>query len=578
MKYLIEFMESDNIIKTEIFSQLKCTSVEAQVLRMMTKEYLAGSAELGVMEVLIANFGKDNFAYIKEVDKVRDLIDLGWVVLNSLHNIKTSEISSLELMHNTISLSSAYLKLLEEGGLEFILPEKEPYKDHLEYMQDQFFKIELYQKLLQVRQSYDQASPNFKRLKSKLTLMENQITERIKITEEPLKLEVLFEEKIMGEKEQIIFLALLKEEYSATDDNLRDMNTLIDLISFDDYEKIKNREILDETSPLLEQSVIDYDEVITFGGGIGRSFFINDEILQDIIHPKKKKKTQKIKLSNFIKEQEMFEHLDPKTTLEDVVLHPETRKTLDTLLRQMDKNVFGYLKEWGLRDRKAGIKARIIFHGFPGTGKTLTALSLSKSLKRPVISFDCSKILSMYIGESEKNVRKIFDSYQEIVDKTKSEPVLLLNEADQFLSARVAGTGSSADKMHNQMQNIFLEQIERFPGVLIATTNLLENIDTAFSRRFNYKVQFEKPNEAQRVELWKKHLPQKAPYADDIDIEALAVHKLTGGQINLIVENTAYKVAAKDEVIFTQEDFVNEIKIELKGSFGTSEKSMGFLS
>jgi SpoVK/Ycf46/Vps4 family AAA+-type ATPase len=578
MKYLIEFVENENISKTEIFTQLKCTTIEAEILRSMTKEYLSGVAEIGVMDVLISNFGKEKFAYLKEIDRVRDLIDLGWIVLNTLHNIKTSEISSLELLHNSVSLSTAYLKLLEEGGLKFILPERIEYKDHLEYIQDQFFRIELYQKMLLVRQSYDQTSPNFKRLKSKLTLMENQIDERIKITPDPLKLELLFEEKNLNEKEQIIFLALLKEEYSATDDNLRDMNTLIDLISFDDYEKIKNRELLDETAPLLENGVIDYDEVITFGGGIGRSFFINDELLQDIIHPKKKKKVQKVKLSNFIKEQEMFEHLEPKTTLDDVVLHPETRKTLETLLRQMDKNVFGYLKEWGLRDRKAGIKARIIFHGFPGTGKTLTALSLSKSLKRPVISFDCSKILSMYIGESEKNVRKIFDSYQEIVDKTKNEPVLLLNEADQFLSARVSGTGSSADKMHNQMQNIFLEQIERFPGVLIATTNLLENIDTAFSRRFNYKVQFEKPNEAQRVELWKKHLPENAPYADDINIEALATHKLTGGQINLIVENTAYKVAAKEEVLFRQEDFMNEIKIELKGSFGSSEKSMGFLS
>ncbi len=113
----------------------------------------------------------------------------------------------------------------------------------------------------------------------------------------------------------------------------------------------------------------------------------------------------------------------------------------------------------------------------------------------------------MYIGESEKNVRNIFDKYNEIKEQTKTEPILLLNEADQFLSSRSSGTGSSADKMHNQMQNIFLEQIERFDGILIATTNLLENLDKAFSRRFNYKIEFVKPNHEQRVELWKKLIP-----------------------------------------------------------------------
>ena len=137
----------------------------------------------------------------------------------------------------------------------------------------------------------------------------------------------------------------------------------------------------------------------------------------------------------------------------------------------------------------------------------MTAYSLAKSLKRQVLAFDCSKILSMYVGESEKNVRKIFDTFYELSEKTKSEPILLLNEADQFLSARSSGVTSGSEQMHNQMQNIFLEQIENFRGMLIATTNLLENIDKAFSRRFNYKIEFKRPNEAQRIELWEKMLP-----------------------------------------------------------------------
>jgi SpoVK/Ycf46/Vps4 family AAA+-type ATPase len=230
---------------------------------------------------------------------------------------------------------------------------------------------------------------------------------------------------------------------------------------------------------------------------------------------------------------------------------------------------------WGIKDKRKGLDARIIFYGAAGTGKTMTAMSLAKTLKRPILSFDCSKILSMYVGESEKNVRRIFDDFTELSRKAKVDPILLLNEADQFLSSRSEGAGSSADKMHNQMQNIFLEQIEKFEGILIATTNLLGNIDKAFSRRFNYKIEFKKPGKKQRLRLWQFMLPEKADYAEDFDVEKLAKYELTGGQINLIIRNTAYKVAVREESIFTQKDFLEEIEKEMGSSFDGA-KSMGF--
>jgi SpoVK/Ycf46/Vps4 family AAA+-type ATPase len=173
-------------------------------------------------------------------------------------------------------------------------------------------------------------------------------------------------------------------------------------------------------------------------------------------------------------------------------------------------------------------------------------------------------------------VRKIFDTYKDLSVKTKSEPILLLNEADQFLSSRTTIANSGADKMHNQMQNIFLEQIERFDGVLIATTNLIETIDPAFSRRFNHKIEFKKPNFVERLELWNKLLPKNAPYEDEFNKEVLAKYNLTGGQVSLVIKNTAYKVAIKDEPVFMVVDFILEIERELSGNFD-SDKAMGFL-
>jgi SpoVK/Ycf46/Vps4 family AAA+-type ATPase len=492
--------------------------------------------------------------------------------------MKVSELSSLELINTSIALSPSFLKLLEVGSLDLVLPEVKEYSDHLEYLQDQFFKIDLAQKLNVVKHNFDENSPNINRLKSKLALLENRIGERIEVTKDDIMLETFFKDNSLEEKEQMIFLALLKEEYGGTDESIRDMNTLIDLISNDDYEKIKHRSLLEESGNLISNGLIDYDEMLTPFGGINRNFYIPEQILYKISHPnKKQKRQQKMKLDMLIKEQEMFELIDPKKPLKDIVLNPKTKETLDELLKQVDKNVVTRLKEWGIKDKRKGIDARIIFYGGAGTGKTITALAIAKSLKKRIISFDCSKILSMYVGESEKNVRKIFDSYKELCTKTKSEPILLLNEADQFLSNRVTGTSSGSDKMHNQMQNIFLEQIERFDGILIATTNLLESIDKAFSRRFNYKIEFTKPTLEQRVELWKKMLPESLPLEDGFDIEKLAKHELTGGQIEMIIKNTAYKIATLTQPLFTTENFIEQIEKEKKNMFD-KENKVGFFS
>ena len=576
MKEVINFIKAQNVESTNFFGQLKCSQEEAKILQFMSKEYVNGRDTLGVIDILGEFYDLKTYKHLEKLDLIKSLLEFGWVVQVSFDQVKLSEVSKLELINSSVSLSSAYLKMLENGSNDFVLPEIKNYSDHLEYLQDQFFRIDLAQQLNVVRKNFDVNSPSSNRLKSKLILLENRIKERIKVTSNSIMLEDFFKNNDLNEQEQTLFLALLKEEYSGGDGSLRDMNSLIELISSDDYEKIKYRSLLEETSTLVSKALIDYDEVLTPFGGINRNFYIPDEVLYKISHPTKKSaNVGKIKLDTVIKEQDMFELISTTKTLDDVVLNEKTKETLDALLKQVDKNVINRLKQWGIKDKKRGIEAKIIFYGVAGTGKTLTALALAKSLKKDVLSFDCSKILSMYIGESEKNVRSIFDKYYELRTQTKSEPVLLLNEADQFLSSRASGGVSSSDKMHNQMQNIFLEQIERFDGILIATTNLLENLDKAFSRRFNYKIEFVKPNKAQRIDLWKKLIPVNLPLEENFDIEELAKYELTGGQIELVIKNTAYKIAVSDEPLFKVENFKEQITKEQKGQFD-SENKVGF--
>ncbi len=576
MKYLIDFLNNKNVEKSCIFSHLKCSVEEAVLLKLLTHKYIEGIESIVVSSLLKELYEEDNFAYIKKINIIKNLLELGWIVKNTLSQNKNFETSNIELLNTNISPSTTFFKLLENGNFDFILPEKNIYIDHLEYLKDQFLRIDLYQKLSILRNNFKEESPNIKQLKQRLELFEKRIQERLDISKCDIpELEIITKNNLT-KKEEIIFLALLKEEYSSEIESLRDMNILISLISEDEYEKIKNRTILEEGSKLIENGIIDFDEMLTAFGGVTRSFYIGDEILQKIMRNNKEKTVKKAKLNILIKEQDIFELIEPKTTLDDVVLHTKTEKILQNLLKRMDKEVVSRLKEWRIIEKKKGIDAKIIFYGPPGTGKTMTALSLSKSLKKSVLNFDCSKILSQYIGESEKNVRKIFDTYYDLNSKTKSSPVLLLNEADQFLSSRSSSIHSSADKMHNQMQNIFLEQIENFNGILIATTNLLENIDMAFSRRFDYKIEFKKPNFSQRILLFRKNLPENALYEENFNIEELAKYSLTGGQIKLVIKNTALNIAVQKEPIWTMEAFKNVIQRELISSFGENN-TMGFI-
>jgi len=561
--------------ESRVFAHLKCSKKEAEILQFVCREYVAGVEDVSVVEMLRSMFDDTSYGYLKKLPKVQKLLEMGWVTQASFGQLKTHDVSLIELLNTSISPSVALLRLLEEGSSEIRIPEIKPYTDHLEYLQDQFDVIDLLYRISTYRHGMADNTVSAGRLKNKLTLLTTRIDERLGVTTEPIVVREFFDEKGLDEQEQRIFLALLKEEYSGGDGVLRDMNTLIELVSTDEYEKIKNRALLEDGARLIAEEIVDYEEILNMFGGISRSFYLRDEVMQRIIHPNKKKKVTKLKLDKLVKEQDLFEYIEPELSLDDIVLPAYTRERLDTLVRQVDKNVYKKLRDWGIKDRNQGIDAKIIFYGSPGTGKTITALGLARTLKIPVLSFDCSKILSMYVGESEKNVRRIFDDFKELSVKANVEPVLLLNEADQFLSSRSEGTGSSADKMHNQMQNIFLEQIERFEGILIATTNLLDNIDKAFSRRFNYKIEFKKPNKALRIRLWQIMLPEKADYEPRFDIERLAEMPLTGGQIEMVIRNAAYKVAVREESIFCMADFESEISSELGSSFDT-DKSMGF--
>ncbi|HQS24626.1 MAG TPA: ATP-binding protein [Sediminibacterium sp.] len=148
----------------------------------------------------------------------------------------------------------------------------------------------------------------------------------------------------------------------------------------------------------------------------------------------------------------------------------------------------------------------LLFHGAPGTGKTALAKQLAFQTGRNLLMVDAASIRNMYVGESEKNIRRIFKEYIQAKQHFEMHPILLFNEADALIAKRIS-VNSSVDQMNNAMQNILLQYLEDFEGVFIATTNLASNLDEAFNRRFLYKVEFKNPDKEVRLQIMQHHYP-----------------------------------------------------------------------
>jgi SpoVK/Ycf46/Vps4 family AAA+-type ATPase len=230
----------------------------------------------------------------------------------------------------------------------------------------------------------------------------------------------------------------------------------------------------------------------------------------------------------------------------------EVQQQLDSLYSLLNEehyqSVCARLKEKGLRQ---GFTC--LFYGEPGTGKTESVLQLAQRTGRDLMQLNFSEIKSMWVGESEKNIKAIFDRYRAVAKNSKRVPILLFNEADAVIGKRKEGAERSVDKMENSIQNIILQEMESLDGIMIATTNLVQNMDAAFERRFLYKVKFEKPELAQRTKIWQSMMPELS----EETAERLATsYDFSGGQI----ENITRKCDI--ESILYGDDFVTDEKIE----------------
>ena len=220
------------------------------------------------------------------------------------------------------------------------------------------------------------------------------------------------------------------------------------------------------------------------------------------------------------------ESIPPRELFFHRAVEQQVDRLQELLTEDRYREVEGMLRSKGLRP---GFTC--LFYGAPGTGKTETVYQIARKTGRGIIMADVSKLKSMWVGESEKNLKRLFAKYSTCVRRSGKAPILCFNEADAIFGIRKSGAEDAVDKMENSLQNIILQEMENLRGILIATTNLTENLDKAFERRFLYKVHFENPSVEAKTKIWSSLIPELA----EGEPERLAgKYAFSGGQIENI--------------------------------------------
>ena len=239
---------------------------------------------------------------------------------------------------------------------------------------------------------------------------------------------------------------------------------------------------------------------------------------------------------------------------DDLVLQPKTMdeiKEIETWLKYNDT----LLNHWQMKGKiKPGF--RVLFHGPAGTGKTMTACLLGKYTNRDVFRIDLSMVVSKYIGETEKNLSKLFDK------AANKEWILFFDEADSIFGKRT-NVRDAHDKYANQEVSYLLQRIESHGGLVILASNLKSNIDASFTRRFNTIVEFENPGAAERDKLWRNYIPPSAKLDKKISLDEIArKYEITGANIVNVIHYAGLKTLERHATTISHKDLMKGIQKE----------------
>ena len=306
------------------------------------------------------------------------------------------------------------------------------------------------------------------------------------------------------------------------DDNIR-FHDIDFLLEKSDWRYVKSR-LNNGDFPLLRKKIIEYN--IDDGFVDKESFRMTDEAKRELFGELNLvSMDQSKKRGDVVKAEEIV----PKRLFYGDKIGSQITELGNLLDDVQYKQIRARMKDTGFR---CGFTC--LFYGLPGTGKTETVLQLARQTGRDILQVNISQIKSMWVGESEKNIKQVFDNYRAKVKECQITPILLFNEADAIIGKRQEGAERAVEKMENSIQNIILQEMETLDGILIATTNLAQNMDKAFERRFLYKIKFEKPTVEARMNMWREMIPK----LNEEQSRVLATkYDFSGGQIENIARH-----------------------------------------
>jgi hypothetical protein len=243
---------------------------------------------------------------------------------------------------------------------------------------------------------------------------------------------------------------------------------------------------------------------------------------------------------------------------DDLVVPDDIGRTIAELVEQLRHRAL-VLGRWGFQRKLGkGVGTTALFSGEPGTGKSMVAGLIAKTLGLELYQIDLSRVMSKWIGETEKNLAKVFDAAE------TGHVVLLFDEADALLGKRTSDVKSANDRYANLETNYILQRIEQFHGIAILTSNLEKSIDPALSRRLSFELRFPFPDVEQRTEIWRRMLPAELPIAGEIDFHKFADRfEIAGGHIRNVVLRAAY-LAASDGSSLTEAHLMRAAEYEYR--------------
>jgi len=297
-------------------------------------------------------------------------------------------------------------------------------------------------------------------------------------------------------------------------------------------------DLLNETNTLIKQKVVVLEDLDLGEPLFSSKILVSNEII-DKVRGKKPRRPKFGK--NF-----PAEYLETNKDWSDLILAKHTK---DQLGRIIDWAEYGekILEEYGLKKNiKKGYRA--LFYGPPGTGKSMTAALIGKHTGKEVYRVDLSMIISKYVGETEKNLANVFEKAEQ------KDWILFFDEADSLFGKRTQ-QNSAQDRYANQEVSYLLQRIESYDGIIIMATNLKENMDEAFTRRFQSMIYFSVPKSYQRKEIWEKSFSTKLKFGPLVDFKEISEkYELSGGAIINIVRECAIIAAKKgDDTVLNSE-------------------------